>query len=451
MSNSSSRNTEGTSSKNDSKSSKRKRKVTSKQTNDDLEQITGTTGTSSTSGNTISNEDLPSEVIPSMEEEEIVTEATLEGAAKKKKKRTRKRQKSQRNDDGAETAVVETSAPNESVSTIVEEASSESIVTDGSDEIDRTVYMEGIPFHATYEQILDFLTRPNTTQQDTTSTKHDQTSTTTTGTGSTTKRTKIQRNEIIDVRLPIWQDTGRYRGYGHVVFTTQEIQHYAMQNLHQQYFFVIHNSADSHDKNHNHNNKNNRYISMTQAKSKRPPPATNSTLANDKDQANATSTPILSEPSKTIILRNLSYQATEEDIYHALEGLNTNTNAASSFTTPTLESGQIRIVRHTIPPYRSKGMAYVTFPNLNDAIHCMTCIQQQAASTLPFSICQRTITHYDYDHGRIKGSFRTAQHTFWSTTYRNSSNTNNNNNSTNINSSSNQQPQPRSLKHRMNK
>ena len=187
---------------------------------------------------------------------------------------------------------------------------------------------------------------------------------------------------------------------------------------------------------------------MTQAKSKRTS-ATSSAPTNDQDSTTNT-VPTLSEPSKTIVLQNLSYQATEEDIYHALEGLkDTTNNSILSFTTPTLESGQIRVVRHTIPPYRSKGMAYITFPSLNDAMHCIKCIQQQTSSSLsPFSICQRTITHYDYDHGRIKGSFRTAQHTFWSTTYRNSSNSNNNNNN-NINQE--QQQQPRSLKHRMNK
>ena len=185
---------------------------------------------------------------------------------------------------------------------------------------------------------------------------------------------------------------------------------------------------------------------MTRANSKRAPSIT-STNDQDHTSSSLSSTIALSDPSKTIILRNLSYQATEEDIHRALKGLNTNN--ALSFTTPTLESGQIRIVRHTIPPYRSKGMAYITFPTLNDAVHCITCIQQQTSSTTsaPFSICQRTITHYDYDHGRIKGSFRTAQHTFWSTTYRNSSNSNNNNN-TNY---SNHEQQPRSLKNRMDK
>jgi nucleolin len=292
--------------------------------------------------------------------------------------------------------------------------------------------MEGIPFHATYEQIVDFLTRSHdtgTNNNNNTTTEHMAATATATATGSIgpTQRSKIQRSEIIDIRLPVWQDTGRYRGYGHVVFTTKEIQQLAIRHLHQQYFFVNITTTSMNQNNHDKSQQNNRYISITQAKSKSSPSSSSS---------NAT----LSDPSKTILLRNLSYLATEEDVHDALERLNASSSSLS-FTTPSLESGQIRIVRHTIPPYRSKGMAYITFPTLNDAIHCITCIQQRS-STSPFSICQRTITHFDYDHGRIKGSFRTAQHTFWSTTYRNSSNSNNNDN---------HEQQPRSLKNRLTK
>ena len=413
----------------ESKSSKRKRKSSSKQTVvDALDDHTTVIPTDTNNVRTALDDTINAETVSTfaVDNDETKQEDT-------KKKRTRKRQKSKRKDgnndnedDDEQHGETKVEATNQLLTEVIPDKTI--IITDGSDEIDRTVYMEGIPFHATYEQIVDFLTRTavsTTTIPETSPDTHPH-------------RTNIHRNEIVDIRLPIWQDTGRYRGYGHVVFTTQEIQQYAIQHLHQQYFFE--------NNNNNNNNKNNRYISMTQAKSKRTSTTSSTAPSNDQDSTNGT--PILSEPSKTIILRNLSYQATEEDIFHDLEELSTGNTANStlSFTTPTLESGQIRVVRHTIPPYRSKGMAYITFPSLNDAMHCIKCIQQQASSSSPFSICQRTITHYDYDHGRIKGSFRTAQHTFWSTTYRSSSNSNNN-----INNNQEQQQQPRSLKHRMNK
>jgi RNA recognition motif-containing protein len=294
-----------------------------------------------------------------------------------KKKRIRKRQK------------VKQVPLEDTASTKVTPISLSSFGLDNDEsEVDRTIYMEGIPFHATYQQINDFLTRPVDIKQQQGSVEQ--------------QRTSILSTEIVDIRLPIWQDTGRYRGYGHVVFSTIEVQQFAIQYLHQKYFF---DTSDT--------NTKNRYISISQAKTKKS--SSSGTIIGETGEISA---PTLSEPSKTIVLRNLSYQASEEDIYTALNELNntpTDTNSsttATPFTIPSLESGQIRIVRHTIPPYRSKGLAYVTFPTTEDATKCIETIHN-----LSLSICNRRITHYDYDHGRIKGSFRTAQHTFWTSTY----------------------------------
>ena len=243
------------SSSGDSKSSKKKRKITFKSADINYPNVIDQEYTP---------DDLPikpsfsspssSELIIPDGNNEVNTEDTLE-AASKKKKRTRKRQKSKRKEDDEDVEVadvVETSKSQDkdSISTTTGTGSGlepittdTTFITDGSDEIDRTVYMEGIPFHATYDQIVDFLTRTTTTN----------TSQTDTVTTITTKkaRTNIYRNEIMEIRLPIWQDTGRYRGYGHVVFTTKEIQQYSMQHLHRQYFFIVNNNSTNRQDNQN--------------------------------------------------------------------------------------------------------------------------------------------------------------------------------------------------------
>ena len=324
--------------------------------------------------------------------------------------------------------------------------------TDTNDtELDRTVYMEGIPFAATYEQILNFLTRVVVVEGAVMENDNDDpTGTTTTNNNNKNKkktrdpndpgrRTHIHRDDILDVRLATWQDTGRYRGYGHVVYATRDARQFALQHYHRQYFYKSdnqnnNNNNDKNDSSSNNHKPNNRYISMTAAVTPRGGNATTTTAPK-------------SAPSPTIILRNLSYHATEADIHEALttrlllqpqqpvvpKDTNHQKNDTSSssssgkITIPTVESGNIRVVRHSIPPYHSKGLAYITFDNIDDATYCMNRITT-TTTTPVFLIHERPVV-VDYDHGRIRGSFRTAQHTFWSTTHRGNQLHNNNNSS----------------------
>jgi RNA recognition motif-containing protein len=64
-------------------------------------------------------------------------------------------------------------------------------------EVDRTVYIEGIPFTAQPDDVKNFFLKEIDAKN---------------------------LNLITDCRLPVWHDSGRLRGYGHIVFDT--LEHY---------------------------------------------------------------------------------------------------------------------------------------------------------------------------------------------------------------------------------
>jgi nucleolin len=262
------------------------------------------------------------------EEDEEVEDKTEEGESKKKRrKRKRKRKKADDEDDDEKEEQDATNTQEE----------------EPDDETPRTVFIEGVPYDSTPDQVAECLQT----------------------------HAKIERSEMTDLRFPTWQDSGRMRGYGHVVFSSPELVDKVLNTARTTKLWM-----------------GKRYLSIQRAKPKglgnNHPPSTNS------------------NPSKTIMIKNLDYTATEEDIQKVMEQFG-----------PVVEGGT-RVVRNSANR-QSKGFAYVEYVDLESAKKAME--RQQKTPRKPLFILKRACL-LDYDEGRIKGSFKTASGKLWSKEYK---------------------------------
>ena len=99
--------------------------------------------------------------------------------------------------------------------------------------------MEGIPYTASYDDVRQFFTSDEekvtekvieSKQQDDDDNDVDN--------DTTTK--KLSSNiHIKDIRLPVWNDTGRLRGYGHIVFDTIEYTQYILKTYSNNTIIII--------------------------------------------------------------------------------------------------------------------------------------------------------------------------------------------------------------------
>lgn len=251
------------------------------------------------------------------EDDQVVEEV---GEDKSRRKRKRKRKKQEQSEEDKE---------KEGNGNVVE-------VDDKTAQVDRTVFVEGIPYTCSDKDVREFFVSHG-----------------------------LENFE--DVRLPVWQDSGRLRGYGHVVFTDQESRHKAVA-LSGKYL-------------------QSRYLSI------KPAAAPKGGGGGDvRDSARN------SQPSQTIMLQNLSYDATEDDIQSVLEKHGA------------IAPGGIRVVRHS-SSQRSKGFAYVEFESLESAKAVY-----ESTSTQPCIVLRRPC-RVDYDNGRMKGSYRGADGRLWEKEY----------------------------------
>lgn len=244
-------------------------------------------------------------------------------------KRKRKRKRSKKTDHTTENTAQAEETPATTTLTADE--------TTKTQEVDRTIFVEGIPFTCTPDQIRDFFAQHLKHKSDAADDDDDPL--------------------IVDLRLPVWHDSGRLRGYGHVVFQTTE-QREAALALSGQYL-------------------NNRYLTIQKAQA---PKGATRNVAVDH-----------SNPSATVALHNLSYEATEDDIQAVME------------TYGSIADGGVRLVRHS-DTGRPKGFGYVQFTDVSAA--------QKAVKAAPIVIAGRPC-RVDYDHGRVRGSFRTADRKLW--------------------------------------
>jgi nucleolin len=259
-----------------------------------------------------------------------------QGDEKKRRRRKRKRRNKDNGcgDDDDKTATTTTSALLKPAPTTIDEQR--------ASECDRTVFVEGIPYDATEQDLRDFFV------------------------------THGNLLDIVECRLPVWQDSGRLRGYGHVVFGSLDSHQKAVQELSGKYL-------------------RNRFLSIQPARRPRDPTA-------EEDETGAAAghgKQLLSEPSKTILLNNLSYEATEQDIQTVLEKFGT------------IVPGGVRVVRNSVNHKQSKGFAYVEFDDMVAA----TAVMQNRIVIL------NRPCRTDYDHGRVRGSFRTATGQLWQKEY----------------------------------
>jgi nucleolin len=181
----------------------------------------------------------------------------------------------------------------------------------------------------------------------------------------------IAAEAIKECRLPVWPDTGRLRGYGHVVLASVQ--------LYQKALLLSGKHLDK------------RYLTL------QPANAPKATFHDTKPKQ---------EPSNTLILNNLSYDATEDDIETVLKKFGR------------IADGGLRLVRHNATK-RSRGFCYVEFVNRESATKAF------ASPTNSIIILKRPC-RVDYDGGGVTSSFRTSTGRLWQKQYgkKNSSNSN---------------------------
>lgn len=232
-----------------------------------------------------------------------------------KRKRKRKRKKKKTSDDVSE---------------------QEEKVEGGIASNDYTVYIEGLPFDSTEEQIKDFFEK---------------------NAGIT---------DIVEMRLPKWQDSGRLRGYGHVVFKTAESRRKALSPDHA-----------------NGKNIGRRYINVQPVKE-----AVSGPLSGDGH------IPVQPKGCATIFVKNLPYSAIEENI------LSTFCHFGK------IIDGGVRIARNS-ENHQSKGFGYVEFKNAEGAY---AAVQRGFKKGVLMNGRRLRI---DYEENKPKGSFKTDNGKLW--------------------------------------
>jgi nucleolin len=272
----------------------------------------------------IDNSDKGEEQIPQVDEtqeeavdetqEEGVDETQEEGAPSGgKRKRKRKRKKKTTEDEEEEKEEPDEQAANHSY-------------------VVSTVYVEGIPFDATTEQVKRFFVSNGV-------------------------------EDVTELRLPTWQDSGRLRGYGHVLFDSEASYEKAL-TLSGKYM-------------------QNRYLTIQAANVPK--------SGGNRPRVNTEPPP---KDCLTLFVHNLPYGATEDEI-----------QSVFAKHGEVAEDG-VRIARNSVNR-QSKGFAYVDFESPKDAQNVMKACIKKALSV------GGRMVRLDYDTGRMKGSFRAESGLLW--------------------------------------
>jgi nucleolin len=273
--------------------------------------------------------DPPNDEHDNKEEEDGVDESTnnQEEDTTKRKKRKRTRKKKSTTEDGPDNKVVTTQQQQQQLANSVE----------------HTVFIEGLPFTSTESDVRFFFTTH-------------------------------ECHDIVQLRLPTWQDTGRLRGFGHVVFASPETRLRALSDE------------------VNGKELGGRYITIKEANAPRAGTTAGAALGVGGGKAPR------AQPGgcKTVFVRNLPYDASEDEI-------------RESFRTfgKILEDG-VRVVRNHANG-QSKGFGYVEFKNEEGALAAV----QKASKPFGLTVLNRPV-FVDYDEGAMKGSFRDKEGKLWS-------------------------------------
>ena len=243
-------------------------------------------------------------------------EAAPSSSGKRKRKRKRKKKSTQEDDDDDNN----------------NEEDNQHIQPHNS--VECTVYVEGIPFDAKPDQVREFFESNGV-------------------------------KDILELRLPTWQDSGRLRGYGHVLFESEDSFQKALK-LSGKYL-------------------QKRYLTIQAANAPRNGGfGGRPTVNNDPPPKDCC----------TLFVHNLPYASSEEDVSKVFEKYG-----------DIVEDG-VRIARNSVTR-QSKGFAYIDFASPKDAQKVM-----KACSKKPFAVGGRLV-RLDYDTGRMKGSFRAQSGRLW--------------------------------------
>lgn len=248
-----------------------------------------------------------------------------------KRKRKRKRKKKAAKDDD-----------------VVDSGNLDSSNINKFDSLDHTVFVEGIPFELKDDDIKEFFIENGV-------------------------------EDIIQMRLPTWQDTGRLRGFGHIVFDTTDSRNKALKEL-------------------NGKTLGRRYITIQEAK----PSATSSNSRGSDGKPR-----VQPEGCKVVFIRNLPYRDIEEsDVEEVFRSCGK------------IVDGGVRLTRN-YQTQELKGFGYIEFKNPEGAY---AAVQRGMKGTL---IVGGRACYVDYDEGKgPKGSFRNATGKLWRQDHRNTATSN---------------------------
>lgn len=221
--------------------------------------------------------------------------------------------------------------------------------------LDRTIYVEGLPFDATESDVRDwFATRIKADNDD---------------------------NDIEELRLATWHDTGRLRGYGHVVFTKSRDKALACHG----------------------ETMGKRYLTIVPAKAPKLLPTINNMSSDATTTTGSSAQPTSNSGScRVVFVKNLPYHATEDDILQSFQ------------VCGKILDGGIRIARHSNNTAQSKGFAYVEYKNPEGAQGAV----DKASKPFGLSVLGRPVfVDYDDKGGRMKGSYKLVDGRLWTKQY----------------------------------
>jgi nucleolin len=207
--------------------------------------------------------------------------------------------------------------------------------------VEHTVFVEGLPFTCTPDQVRHFFEVHGCA-------------------------------DVLEMRLPTWQDSGRLRGFGHVVFASTTSR------------------ARSLGSDVNGKELGGRYVTVREANVPRAGTTMGaSTLGGGTTRDQPTG-------CKTVFVRNLPYDASEDDVLESFRIFGK------------IVEGGVRVARNHVTGI-SKGFGYVEYKNEEGALGAV----QRAAKPFGVMVMKRPV-FVDYDEGTMRGSYRDGDGKLWS-------------------------------------